>query len=474
MAWNDASSKLARRRLRNEAILWLLLIALAVAGLQDILAVVGSLFVLPGIILILAPNLLLYGFPLRLAVELGRRWRWSYVIGALAILGLGAALALVPPMKVNARLAADVRRLQAQDFDKVAPSSPAPRTVAFGDDCSQDCRRLLELGLAARIVTPLTQRGGEIPGALKAVFRLVDAEACRNAGVAAEKAVRGCILRGIENDPKVDAVMKVEALRYAYRDMETREQRLDPSELGRQSAQRAELWLCSQGCALALQRTYVSQERLVAPLVLGTDQNKLGFGMERAWMRLPWGAEFDPVAFMASKWPVKGPPSNVARGQDLVVVHDIDAAARRSTFGLDYAGLREILRDIQTGSGPLSASEKALLRELFRKPGPQGIPNDDLAQRPEVVEAVKDELGPLLMALAAQRSKALGGELQPFDDPDAETRVNTQRLIAALPDADYRRLHPILRRWLESGALKGRPNDERFLARLENLKATIE
>lgn len=472
MAWDDISSKKTRRRFRNELSLWIVLTGLAIAGLRNGLVVLGLLFFAPGVVLMLAPNLLLYAAPLRVAVWLG--WRWPSILGAIAVLGIGASLVLGPPMTVNARLDADARRFQAQDFDNIPSSSPAPRTIAFGEDCFEDCKLLLGQGLADRIVTPLTQRDGLEPSKLEAVFRLAGAEACRAAGMAMEAAARGCILRGLEMDPKVDAVVKTEYQRDKYRGVETREQLLDPMELGRQTVQRLELWICFQSCSLAVRRTYVLQERLFAPLVLYADQNRFGFGTERAWMRLPWGGQADPVAFVASKWPAKASSLNAAEVQDLTIVYDVDAAARIATPGLDDAGLRWVLRSIENGSGPLSASEKTLLRRLFDKPSPQGIPNDNLNKRPEVVEAVKDQLGPLLMALAARRSKNAKGTIRSFDDPEAEMRVNTQRLIADLSEVDYRKLRPTLLSWLKSGAQKEGPNDERFLARLKDLGAVAE
>ncbi|MFY8143243.1 MAG: hypothetical protein ACOVMT_05105, partial [Caulobacter sp.] len=151
---------------RLELAFWLLLTGLALAGLFDLVVTIGLMLILPGVVFLLAPNLLLYGAPLRIVI-----WMWldrRSAIGAILALCAGLGLVILPPMLVNNRLQAEALRLQADDFDLVTRDMPAPRTVRLEMaiapwDCGSVCKKLLNERLADRVVVRASTEEAQTP-----------------------------------------------------------------------------------------------------------------------------------------------------------------------------------------------------------------------------------------------------------------------------------------------------------------------
>jgi hypothetical protein len=456
-----ASRTVAKRVLLGffEASTWISLSLLALLGLWDEAVTLGIwLLVLPGLLLLLAPNLLIYAIPLRLGIGVGLRL--GYPLGVAVTLGVGAVIALGAPLIVNARLTAEALQYEGSDFGHLDASTAKPRTIELdlerGEGCFEVCRTLLVRGIAERVVAPLPLNRDKAPSKLKAVFRLADAEICRQGawedGANDKIGAAGCILRSVEPRPDIDVSLRISPLVGAEREVETRAKRLDPLAPGRQSVEVLELLTCAEGgvCTETLRRTYVHQERLFAPLLLGAEESSLH--LYRAWARIGHGAKADPVKFLASQWPATRPMPPDAVTDQLPIVFDISGLVANPDQ--DERGMTVAQRHIAEGSGPLTPVEKALLWSLFDKPYAYTL-EPDIGRRPEALDVVKARLGDALMAQRGKESGALWA---------------VQALIADLPDKDFQRLRPTLMRWLKDPEpVAIGDNNPLFLIRLSDL-----
>ncbi|MBO9544482.1 hypothetical protein [Caulobacter sp.] len=432
------------------------------AGLVDLIVLMALLLVLPGFVLILAPNVLLYAAPIRLAIWLWRDRR--SVPGAVLALGVAVAVGWGPPAVVNQRLEKEALELRAEDFDHVTPDMAKPRTVRLdwereASGCGSICRALLARGLVERVASPLENAEDLAAATHEGIYRFADARACQAAGVASEASAMGCILRTVEERPKIDALIRITSLREVEREVDTWKDRLDPLGAGNQSVERLELWPCAEvdGCLPLVRRTYVSQERLFSPLLLYVDRNDYGLELHRAWTRVLHGGRADAVAFLASKWPSAARRLDETQLQTLVIALD-EGAPTVPDPDLDPEGTRLMLRAIEDGAGPLSKRETALLRKMFDGQH-ERLPGGDISRRPEAVETVKDLLGNVLLAQKGRDSSVLW---------------MAQTMIADLPEADYARMRPVLKVWLAApGSLAAGRNNERFLIRLSDLGPVI-
>lgn len=315
---SDGPSKNRRRNGVVEPICWIVLLLLSWAGMSGELVVIGLYaVVLPGLLLLAAPNMLMYGVPLRLAFAMVRTRSVLGVLGALIVLGSVGALAFIPPMLVNENLDAEAARIQAADFDRTPSGMPAPRVIQLEvereESCQEVCQKLLARGLADQIVQRLEDGDeAQVSSRTRAVYRL--SEDCPASAIS--EGVSHCILRSIHPDPRVDAVLKVEQVPDEAREAD----HLNPRALGPQSVEVLELWACPAvgHCDLVVHRTSVVQAHLFAPMLLLAAEENLH--LSRAWTRIPRGTKADPAGFLASKWPAK----RVVSDDWVTVVQDAD------------------------------------------------------------------------------------------------------------------------------------------------------
>lgn len=275
----------------------MVLAGLSLASFSGVIVLIAfMLFILPGLVLLVAPNILLYGGVLRLSV-----WTWRTrraPLLALLVLSVTALAALGAPWWVNQRLDAEARALTAGDFDHIPPGAPRPRTVQlvpapWRADCTLVCLELLSRGLAQRVVLK--------NGPDTAVYGWSDASACR-AVERYTQTSRACLRKAVGSAPPIDVLLSVKSP-YGRRRTWSTAMRLDPLSLGPQTAAVLEVLPCA-GCAPLARRTYLKQAYLVAPLYLYVDGEK-DTRFSRAWARKRQGGDADPVAFLAQKWPIR-------------------------------------------------------------------------------------------------------------------------------------------------------------------------
>lgn len=450
----------------REQVFWAILAVLSIAGMSGTLVMYGMiLLIIPGFILMLAPNILLYGGLVRWTVGV---WRQRRTVGSVS---LAASVVLVvllgPPMLVNLRQSLHERGLRAGDFDRVPQDLVAPRAIQLAtsdnSSCGETCRALLAKGLAESVVLPLDDKA---PSDLKrgaramAVYRIADPATCAEAGSKAAEGVDGCILRRVALEPKVDSLIRVTSRDDEGRDRFGQWNRLNPFALGRGSSSTLSFWTCDRldHCQVAARQTAISHERMITPLLLYNDLSDYGLEINRAWARFKHEeGKSDPITFLTSRWPAVARPeeTQVARFE---VVNDLTALTALSNPLMDPDGVKAVFETISEGKGPLEPLQRQLLRTLYN--GEYELKTSvDWDGRPEAASAIIDLLGPALLRFKGTSTGSLW---------------SVQHAIATLPDADHARLKPALEAWLKGpGRLPWGRNDPAFLIRLFELGPMI-
>jgi len=450
----------------REEVFWAILALLSIAGMSGTLVIYGMiLLIIPGFVLMLAPNVLLYGGLVRWTVGV---WRQRRTFGAVLLAALVSLVVLLgSPLLVNVRQSLHERGLRSEDFDRVPQDLVAPRAIQLAtsdkSSCGEVCRALLAKGLAESVVLPLDDKK---PSDLKrgaramAVYRIADPATCAEAGSKAVEGVDGCILRRVALEPKVDGLIRVTSRDDDGLDRFGQWDRLNPFALGRWSSSTLSFWMCDRldHCQVAARQTATSHERMIVPLLLYNDLSDYGLEINRAWARFKYAeGKSDPIIFLTSRWPA------VARSEEkqvvrFEIVNDLSALTALSDPLMDPAGVKAVFETISEGKGPLEPLQRQLLRTLYD--GEHELKASvDWNSRPEAASAIIDLLGPALLRFKGTNTGSLW---------------SVQHAIAALPDADHARLEPTLEAWLKGpGRLPWGRNDPAFLIRLFELGPVI-
>lgn len=302
----EASSAGKRRGGRVEPTLWTVLAIVSLASLSGYVVLFGLMLLVPGILLLLAPNLLIYLGALRLSVWL---WRGEKApVAGVVVLVVTALMVLGSPRQVNQGLEAEASELKADDFD-MPRDTPRPRSIQVireynHDDCVDACLGLLSRGVVERIVFKNSRGDEASANARYVVYAWSKNDDCRTRS--SKDAEAGtCLVKSLEAEPKIDLSFEIRSVPDLERDWAGAD-RLVPWSLGPMSVEVLEAWPCAnaEGCEPIAHQTFVQQQRLFAPLVLYVDPDS-GMYMRRAWARREHGDKADLVAFIAGNWPTR-------------------------------------------------------------------------------------------------------------------------------------------------------------------------
>lgn len=427
-------SRVARRAVFGcgEPMAWVALVILSLISLNGVALVLSLMVIVPGLLLLLAPNVLMVLVliqPARLV------WRWSRLLAVLLV-ALGLSVLGIVPAISNARLDQAVVAEQAGDFDRALPKRVGSILLLGGSglDCDETCRRLLDAGAPTVAVglLPKGREGGEDVD-LSAGF----AGRTARYSLGDEGDCKACILRTDGTDGRADLILNtVRRERGPDRGRDWAMIRYDPFDRGAVVARRTEAWTCVEGaaCRRTLRSTSVSYEPLWPALVLGVDNATHGLYMWRGWQRTPRTAGEGDLAALSGRLAAVTPP---AASTDRVVRASLEGVKRElAAAGAEGRApivpmLGEILQPFSESETPLRPDQIAFLRTLVRHPTLEQIPFNWSAH-PEVAVQLAPDL-----ARALERSKGRPAFSQ-----------TVQRALVTLPPETFLSLKAPILRWL--------------------------
>lgn len=443
---------------RSEPGLWLLLIVLTALGLSDDLTTLALyMFMLPALPLIFAPTILYYVLLLQVPRMVWRAGKsWMLTLGAgVAVLALGNA----PVVVVNAQLDARAAAATAEDFG-APPSLPDLSSVALVEpdakSCSQFCKRLLVSGVVQAVVVS-DRIGDDFSRGIgrASEFRLGDGRACAVAEGGNQSQGDTCLVRREIANGFPDAIIVVHDRLDTTRHSGGRDyaDRMNPFSAGPWSRARLTVWACESVCAIAMQRTEVVERRLTAPMWLSVETH--GLALKRSWSRdartrnaidldaLVGGIKGGSAAGDLSRrrLDVKPPELEVA-----VSIASIEAMAAPK---LRDPGVSQLIAGWSRQDAPLTPRQLALLRRVLLQPQTQM--HFDWIKHPEAAEAMRDDLGDVLL-------------------DGRGPKYMTVAAIGSLSEEGLQRASPKIRQWIEKrGVLTGSDLNDTFLIRLGEL-----
>ncbi len=454
---------------------WIVLTALALAGMSNLLLVFGfMMLLLPGVVLYLAPTVLLYAV---LAALAHRAWRGGSRKRFAAALALAALVAFGPGLIVNTALKLEASQMGADARGEFAPVAGA-RTISLtpgrGLDCEMICATLLAERRFDAVIIPTLQAnlGAGVPNPTSgsaSIYRLGDAEACARADGSPVTATnrRPCIIKSAATGVRADLVLRMRETRFlpSARKNETA-WRLNPLALGRRQYASLDAWNCldtRRPCRLIARRASFYQEAMAPILWMDHDLSDHGLYINRAWARLRRGDNRhgdrkapSPLDAAAARLSPRA-PDRVAAPSELRTVVDLSSMPTSSASAPARArrdSIREVIRTLNAQTEPLSDVQVAFLRQLLAEEDQNFHIDLDWSLHPEAARALVP---------------VLGGALNEADRNHAWTESAIQSAIAVLPDADYAKLRGALTLWMRSDRPLAGENDAGFLLRLSDL-----
>lgn len=451
-------SRVTRRAVfgRGEPMAWVALVILSLISLNGVALVLSLMVIVPGLLLLLAPNVLMV---LVLIQPARWVWRWSRLLAVLlAALGL-SVLGVVPAIS-NAGLDQAVVAEQAGDFDRITRERVGSILLLGGSglDCDETCRRLLDAGVPTVAVGLLPKsREGMEDVDLSAGF----AGRTARYSFGDEGDCKACILRTDGTGGRADLILNtVRRERGPDRGRDWAMIRYDPFDPGAIVARRTEAWTCVEGaaCRRTLRSTSVSYEPLWPALVLGVDNATHGLYMWRGWQRTPRTAGEGDLTAMAGRLAAVTPPSGatnrVVRASLEGVKRELAAAAAEGRAPI-VPMLGEALDGLAGPEDALTDAQLAFLRTLVRHPTLDRL-SFNWSAHPEAALKLAPDL-----ATALERS-----------DERSHFSQSVQEALATLPEDAFVRLKAPILRWLRdapNGVAFEEGTSRDFVLRLSDL-----
>ena len=365
---------------------WISVLILAAAGMNDTITLLALLLIVPGLVLLLAPNLVLYGLPVELAILVGHlagRWTGRRLTGLVA--GLVAAPLLLSPMAAipwAMRLGSErtVAALRAGDFDH--EHGPAPSAIALagrelGGGCADACKSLLAQRRYARVYVLEDVPGafdGSLGGRITA-YALAPDPLCRTRP--ANRLEGGCLVSERAAQPAVDMVISGAYAFVADASSKTRMNLADP---GLRLASRLQVWRCRDGACVETRRATSVRFNPLAPLlVVYTDAEDYGMELHRDWLRVRHEVNTIDLSEAVLKLtegaqaPEDAPDRTAASAEQAAL--SAMAEALRGGNDLDARGLAALDAALANAAGDHDGAAQARLVAAFlRLPATQGAP----------------------------------------------------------------------------------------------------